>query len=105
MSETDPQDAPRFGFVDWGPPPDLKQRELIFDSLSKIVHTPNRSAQKGVFIAVINVHFDDSSADQGAKTPRMVEAPSSQAGVQVIMGSSVESLFGDKRNILVFPSR
>jgi hypothetical protein len=27
-------------FVDWGPPPDLRQRALIFDSLTKIVHSP-----------------------------------------------------------------
>ena len=32
-------------FVEWGPPPDLAQRELIFDSLNKIVAAqPQKSA-------------------------------------------------------------
>jgi hypothetical protein len=34
--------------VEWGPPPDLKQRELIFDSLNKIVTSqPQEGAYDG----------------------------------------------------------
>eukprot|EP00462_Mataza_sp_D1_P026528 CAMPEP_0175126488 /NCGR_PEP_ID=MMETSP0087-20121206/3883_1 /TAXON_ID=136419 /ORGANISM="Unknown Unknown, Strain D1" /LENGTH=479 /DNA_ID=CAMNT_0016408409 /DNA_START=166 /DNA_END=1602 /DNA_ORIENTATION=+ len=37
-----------FGFVDTGPPPDMRQRELIFDSLTKIVTTaPGRGRRAG----------------------------------------------------------
>jgi hypothetical protein len=31
--------ANQFNFVDSGPPPDMRQRQLIFDSLQKIVNT------------------------------------------------------------------
>ena len=31
-------------FVEWGPPPDMSQRELIFDSLNKIVGTQPQKA-------------------------------------------------------------
>jgi len=35
-----------YAFVGDAPPPDLKQRELIFDSLQKVVTTPYRTADK-----------------------------------------------------------
>lgn len=34
-------------FVEWGPPPSLAQRELIFDSLNKIVNQTTRAATQG----------------------------------------------------------
>lgn len=36
-----------YKFVDWGPPPDRKRRELIFDSLSKIISNNPEKGQRG----------------------------------------------------------
>ena len=43
QSKSSPMD-----FVEWGPPPDMQQRELIFDSLNKIVTSqPQKSGHAG----------------------------------------------------------
>lgn len=44
-----------FGFVDSGPPPNMRQRELIFDSLTKIVtNAPVRRGSTSLVCVALN---------------------------------------------------